>query len=162
MKKLFTLMVFLLPTLLSAQTVTVSEPLSIRSDQGYEVIGKMKDRFLLYRNKANNDYEIQAFNENLHQSWTKELEFERKKTEVIGIVPNNDSFHIIYQFKRKGRTILKANKYDAGANMIDSVTIFNYGNRFYPPKVSIVPSEDKSKILLYSIERQSNIEVFLF
>jgi hypothetical protein len=162
MKNLFLLLVLIVPDLIFAQTVTVSEPISIRNDQSYEVLGKMKDRFLLFRDKANNEYEIQAFNENLHQSWTKEIEFEKKRTEILGLIPNTEYFNIIYRFKIKGKTILKCNKYDAGANEIDSATIVNYGSRFYPPEVSIIHSEDKSKILLYSIERQSKIEAFCF
>lgn len=162
MKNFCTLLIFLLPLMVGAQTVTVSEPLSIRNDQAYELLGKLKDRFLLYREKANNEYEIQAFNDNLQLSWKKELEFERKRTEVLGIIPDKDVFSVIYRFKRKGKTIIRANKYDAGANIIDSTTIYNYGSRFYPPKVSIIRSEDRSKVLLYSIERQTKIEVICF
>ncbi len=162
MKKLLLLLVFILPTFVSAQTVTVSEPLSIRTDQAYELLGKLKDRFLLYRNKANNEFEIQAYNENLQMSWKKELEFERKKTDVLGVIADKEQFNIIYRFKRKGKTIIKANKYDAGANLVDSITIYNYGSRFYPPKAQIIRSEDKSKILLYSIEHQSKIEAICF
>ncbi len=162
MKNLYVLLAFLIPNYLLAQTVTVSEALSIRNDQAYEVIGKMKDRFLLYRDKANNDFEIQAFNEDLHQSWTKKIEFEKKKTEVLGIVPNKEYFNIVYKFKKKGNIILKTNKYDAGANLIDSTTIFDYGNRFYLPKVNVIRSQDKSKILLYSIERQTTVEAICF
>ncbi len=162
MKKLLFLLVFTLPGYLLAQTVTVSESVSIRNDQAYEIIGKLKDRFLLYRDKSNNDYEIQAFNENLHLSWKKELKFDRKKTDVIGIIPDKTHFSVIYKFKRKGKTILKANKYDAGANLIDSTTIYNYGSRFYPPRVNIIRSEDRSKVLLYNIEKQTKIEAISF
>jgi hypothetical protein len=142
--------------------VTVSEQLSLRNDQAYEVIGRLKDRFLLFRDRANNDYEIQAFTESLQLSWKKELEFEKKRADVIEVIPNDDFFVLIYRFKNKGRTILKANKYDAGANVIDSSTIFNYGSRFYPPRVQVIESEDRSKILLFGIERQSKIEAMCF
>lgn len=162
MKNLFTILIscFYLSTF--AQTVTVSEALSIRNDQAYELVGKFKDRFLLYRDKANNQYEIQAFNDQLNLSWKKEIEFDKKRTEVLGIVPDKEHFSIIYRFKKKGKVILKTNKYDAGANLIDSTTIYNYGNRFYPPRISIIRSEDRSKILLYSLERQTKIEAICF
>lgn len=162
MKNLFLLSFLLLPAYIFSQTVTVSEPLSMRSDQSYEVIGKMKDRFLLYRDKTNNAHEIQAFRENLQLSWRKELTFDKKRTEVVGIVPDKDYFSIIYRFKNKGKTILKVNRYDAGANLKDSTTIYNYGSRFYPPRAEMIRSEDRSKILLYSIERQTKIEAICF
>ncbi len=162
MKNAVVLLLLLFPFFLDAQTVTVSEQLSLRNDQAYEVLGRLKDRFLLYRDRANNDYEIQAFTENLQMSWKKELEFDKKRTDVIEVIPNGDNFVLIYRFKEKGRVILKANKYDAGASVIDSITIFNYGTRFYPPRVEVLESEDRSKILLYGTERQSKIEAMCF
>ena len=162
MKTFLTILYSLVALSLTAQLVTVSEPVSLRNDQAYEIIGKMKDRFLLFRDRANNDFEIQAFNENLQLTWNKELEFERKKTEVIGIVADDDHFNVIYGYKKKGKYLVKANKYDAGANLIDSSLVYNYDSRFYPPKVNLVYSEDKSKALLYSIERQTKIEVMCF
>lgn len=162
MKNAVALLFLLFPFFLDAQTVTVSEQISLRNDKAYEVIGRMKDRFLLYRDRANHDYEIQAFTESLQMSWKKELEFEKKRTEVIEVVPNDDFFILIYRYKHKGRTILKANKYDAGASVIDSATIFNYGSRFYPPRIQVYESEDRSKILLFGIERQSKVEAMCF
>ena len=76
MKTFLTTLYSFLVLSLTAQSVTISEPVSLRNDQAYEIIGKMKDRVLLFRDRANNDFEIQAFDRDLQLSWKKELEFE--------------------------------------------------------------------------------------
>lgn len=160
--KITSLLTLLFPFFLFAQTVTVSEPLSTRNDQSYEIIGKLKDRFLLFRNRVNHKYEVQAFDEKMRLSWSKELVFDKKRPEVIGVVPSKNDFTIFYSFRRKGQIYIKVHKYDPGANLIDSVTVHNYGPRFNDPKPELIFSEDRSKILIYHTEQSSSIEAISF
>ena len=153
---------FFFPLFLTGQTVTVSDPVSIRNDQYYQILGKMKDRFLIFRDQTNFDYEVQAFDKELKATWNKELELDKKRAEILGVLAAEDHFNIVYRFKQKGEYLVKVRRYDAGANMVDSATVYNYGSRFYPPKLQLVESEDRSKILLYHIERQSTIEAISF
>lgn len=161
MKNWFTYCLFLLPFFSMGQVVTVSEDLSIRNDKAYDLIGKMKDRILLYREK-NNNVEIQAFDERLRLSWDKELEFDHKRAEVITMIPERDQFSIIYKYKKKGTLYIKLHKYDPGANLLDSTTIISYRHRFLTPNYQITHSEDKKSILLFSIEKQTNVKAISF
>ena len=64
-----------------SQEITVSEEVTLRSDQSYSIIGKFNEKTLLYRDKGT-EFEIQAFNnELLGLSWTKELELDKKRPE---------------------------------------------------------------------------------
>jgi len=65
-----------------SQEVTISDEITLRSDQSYSIIGKFNEKTLLYRDKGT-EFEVQAFNnELLGLSWTKELELDKKRPEV--------------------------------------------------------------------------------
>jgi len=150
-----------LTTSLVAQVVTVSEELTIRNDIAYEIVGKLKERTLLFRVKEN-EYEVQAFDEKLRLSWSKEIEFEKKKVDIIEIVPspNNEEFYVIYQYRKKGHPILKLHTYDPAANLRDSITIKDFGSKLTSPNIKLIESEDKRKLLLYQIEDQKKVTAF--
>ncbi len=153
----FSVLIFLFSSLTIAQTVTVSEEISIRNDNAYDIIGKMGDRFLLYQEQTNK-VEIQAFDMRMRQSWNKELKFEHKRFDIVGLIPDRNDFSIIYHYKKKRKEYLRIQKYDAAANMIDSATIVQYGTSFGEPAYQLIYSEDKKKVLIYSIKNQSDIK----
>ena len=146
---------------MSAQVITVSDDLSVRNDLGYYLLGEMKGNTLLFRDMATG-FEVQAFNEKMRATWTKELELDKRRPAVIDVVADRESFCVFYQFKRKGETILKAHKYDAAANLIDSVVIKNFGSVFYSPDLQTLPSEDKSKIVFFEVENQADVTAYSF
>jgi len=156
-----TVFFLILPFLLTAQTVTVSEDVSIRNDNFYALIGKMKNRFLLFRDK-DAKFEIQAFDENLRLSWNKELELDKKRPNILEVIPASDHFSVVYQFKRKGDHIVKVHRYNPGANLIDSSMVINYGNRFYSPKPEVIFSENRKNILIYFFDKQTSLEACAF
>ena len=156
MNKFYPIIVFLLifSFLATAQTVTVSEDLSLRNDIGYEIIGELKGQLLLFRDK-NTDFEIHAFDKGMHQTWEKDLELDKRYPKPLAIFSNQDNFSLFYRFREKGKTVLKVHKYDAGANLIDSTIVKDFGFLFFTPNFEFTPSEDKSKVLIYFIETQS-------
>ena len=146
---------------LSAQTVTVSEPLSIRSDLGYEIIGTLQDNLLLFRDRSTL-FEIQSFTPELELGWTKELELDKRRPQVLGLSSDKQTFTILYQKRYKGDLILKAHKYDAGANLLDSVEVTNLGRPFYTPNFQIELSEDRQKMLIYHFDQLKEVHARLF
>lgn len=152
---------FLFPLLPSAQTVSVSEDMNLRNDLSYEIIGEMKNQFLLFRDK-NTEFQVHAFNSSMKKQWEKELELDKRQPKVLGVFANQNNFTLIYRFRKKGHTILKAHKYDPGANLIDSVTIKDFGYLFYTPNFQIVRADDRSKLLIYFIERQAVVNATVY
>jgi len=145
-----------------SQTVTVSEELALRSDDGYEIIGKMSNRFLLFRLRGGDNYEVQAFDEKLRLSWKKEIILDKKNPKIIDVIPQKDNFVVIYQYRRKGKSYLKAAKYDPAANLTDSISFFNLGNTWYTPDFNTHISEDRKKIVLSTVEKQSYLQLYAF
>ena len=145
-----------------SQEITVSEEITLRSDQSYSIIGKFNEKTLLYRDKGT-EFEVQAFNnELLGLSWTKELELDKKRPQVLDVFGFQEYFYVIYKYKQKGNSIIKIHKYNEAANLVDSTMVYNFGKRFYSPDPEILLSEDKSKVLLYHTEYFSKIEVSVF
>ncbi len=146
---------------LAAQKVSVSDDVSLRNDDGYAIIGRMKNRILLFRFRGN-EYEVQAFDHKLRSSWSKELKLERKNPKVIEIIPDRQDFTVIYQHRAKSHLVIRAQKYDAAANLIDSIQIVDLGASWYVPPYAAILSEDKQKMVLYAIEKQTEIIAYSF
>ncbi|MEM9820275.1 MAG: hypothetical protein AAF985_04360, partial [Bacteroidota bacterium] len=162
MKNWLLFVLFWLPFLSSGQIVTVSEKLSIRNNGTYELLGKMGEQVLLYRKRSGQQFEIQAYDEQLRLTWNKVLQFDQKKANVIAMIPNQDELSVIYGFKEKGTLYLKANKYDAQINLIDSTTIASYSHRLVTPNFQVTYSEDRQHALIFSIQNQSKVKALSF
>ena len=141
---------------LCAQTVTISEPISIRSDMTYDIVGVMNNNLLLFRDKMNS-WEVQSFNENLELSWSQEIELDKRRPEVIGLVPKGEQFSVLYSKRDHGEVVIKVHRYDAAANLQDSSQLFSLGKIFYTPSLRLAYSEDRTKALVYFLENNRDL-----
>ncbi|MEO6038529.1 MAG: hypothetical protein ABIQ93_08950, partial [Saprospiraceae bacterium] len=146
-----------------AQSMLVSDGISIRNDYGYELIGRLRDRILLFRDKYE-DFEVQAFDAQMHFSWSRELDdLERHGVQILSVVGGRNDFSIIYKLRRRGHFLLRVHKYDPGANLIDSMTIIDYGDRvFTPPSLEVVQSEDRNYFVVYNTAERNKLESICF
>lgn len=161
MKRLIFALLITTPWLVNAQNITISEDIPLRNDIAYEVIGNFKDRLLLFRDRAT-EFEVQAFDKNLRESWSKNLNLEKRSPKVIGIIPSESDFTIIYRHRAKNHLVLRANRYDPAANLRDTVMLKDLGFLFYTPNFELVLSEDKSKVLIYHIENQQTFNMISY
>ncbi len=161
MKNFFSILLLCFPFLLPAQVITVSDDIQLRNDAAYEIIGDLKGRLLLFRDRAT-DFQVQAFNEKMREVWSKDLELDKRLPVVLGLVPTEEDFTLFYRFRQKSHTVLKMHKYDPAANLVDSTTIKDYGYLFFTPDFEMVRSQDKSKVLIYYVEKQKIIHALSF
>ncbi|MCA0235081.1 MAG: hypothetical protein LCH81_01715 [Bacteroidetes bacterium] len=168
MKKLVLFFLFLVcsawqPESLLAQTMLVSDAISIRNDYGYELIGRLRDRILVFRDKYN-DFEIQAYDTQMRLAWSRTLEdIDSKGIQIVAVVAGKNDFSVIHKIRRHGYAVLRIHKYDPGANLIDSMLIKDYGERlFNPPVLNYIYSEDRNCIAVYNTSDRSNLEVTCF
>lgn len=145
----------------SAQTITVSDEISINDDQSYDVIGKVSDHILLFRDK-NHDYEITTFDERLQQVKTKSIELDKKNGSVIGVLATKNEVDLIYTYRNKGHSFLKLHKYNSGVNLTDSITIKDLGSHYFTPPLHLIHSEDKRKVLIYYIEKGNILKTLVY
>lgn len=100
MKKIIGLIVGWLPMLLTAQTITVSEDIVLKNDVAYEVIGELKDRILLFRDRVT-EFEVQAFNTQMKMVWSKELQLDKKSPKSLGLVATKEDFTLFLETELK-------------------------------------------------------------
>ncbi|MFT4972223.1 MAG: hypothetical protein ACI9JY_001426, partial [Saprospiraceae bacterium] len=146
---------------LFAQTVSVSSPLTMRSNTEYELIGNIKGNTLVLEEEGEN-FKVQCFDKNLQLSWDKEIELDEKSPNLIGILATLKEFSAIYSFKEKGCIILKINKYDAGANLLDSARVKGFGRVFNTPNFKVITSKNKSKLLIYYFDDSKEIHAYSY
>jgi len=161
MKNKIRTFLFLLPLFAQAQTVTVSEVISTRDNDYYEVIPDNRGNVLLFTSKQT-QFKVKGFDSNLHEKWEKELELDKKRPELIQAVPMGGDFCVFYQFRKKGNPVLKAHRYSPSANLRDSVTLKVFDKLFYTPNYQLVVSEDKKVALIYFVEQNNEFTVFSF
>lgn len=161
MRNVIIFFIFILPLFSSAQDILVSEDLPLRNDVSYELVGEIKGNILLYHNRST-EHEIQCFDPRMQLDWSKELEFDRRTAKTLGIVADDEFFYVFHHFRRKGNTLLKVNKYDAGANLRDSTLVFDYGFLFFTPDFELIRSEDRTKVLVFFVEKQSIMRALSF
>jgi hypothetical protein len=156
------LVLFLCTTMeMEAQNVTISEDLTVRNDVGYELLGRYKGNILLFRDK-NDNFEVNAFDEQMRTAWTHKLEFPEKKIQILDAVQGKDYFAVIYKCKDKGNTLVKVHRFDANAKFIDSTTIKNYGQHFMPIVPTSIFSENKKMTMIYSYSQDESLEASAF
>ena len=117
MKSVYIFFLLLIPLLGSSQKITVSEPIILRSDVAYDLIGNLGGNTLVFRDKGTS-FEVVAFNPQMKEAWSKEIELDARQPKVIGLVAGKTDFTIVYQFRAKSHTIIKAHKYGPGANLL--------------------------------------------
>ena len=162
----FFLFLFLLSGLATAYTqgnMLVSEPIALRNDYGYELIGRLKDRILLFRDKYD-EFEIQAFDGQMRMAWNRKLEdLDKGGIQVLAVVGGKNDFSVVHKVRKRGVTTLRVHKYDPGGNLIDSMTVKNYGERvFSPPSVDILRSEDRNCLVAINTADRSQLEITCF
>lgn len=145
----------------AGQMITVSEEINLRNDHEYELIGEYGGQTLLYQNK-NPDYYIIGFDQSMQKSWEKELELDRRQPHVLGVMGRPSDFAVIYRFREKGHTVIKAHKYDPAANLKDSTLIVDLGYLFYTPNLQVIRSEDRSKVMVYYMEKRKQFNLYVF
>jgi hypothetical protein len=160
---IFLAIFFLAEGCLMGQTVILSDPLSVRNDYGYELIGRLRDRILLFRDKSN-EFEIQAFDNQMHLSWNKRLDdLDRRGIQIVAVIPSKNDFSVVYKQYRRGHTYLRIHKYDPGANLIDSMVVKDYGEQlFTPPTLEILKSDDRNCVVVYNTAQRESIELVCF
>ena len=143
--------------------MVVSDGLTIRNDYGYELIGRLRDRILLFRDKFD-DFEVQAFDNQMRLSWSRELDdLEKRGVQILSVVGSKNDFSVVHKVRRRSRSVLRIHKYDPGANLIDSMLVKDYGERvFNPPALDIIRSDDKNCFVVFNTSERDKLEITCF
>lgn len=155
------LSVVLLHAQLSAQVVAVSEEMNMLKDVDYDIMGKYGDKVLMAR-ISENEVDVQAFDNNLYNSWTRPLKFDSKKIFINTVLPSDDSFNVFYTDIQKDSIYLFMKQFNSEARPVDSVLIKSYPREGNPPRFKVTPSENNKLAAIHHMLPENQLEVLFF
>ena len=142
-----------------AQQITYSQPESddVRS-LDFDIIGKVGGNFLVYKN-IRNKYAISIYGNDMKLKDRVDLDFIPDRTINVDFVAYPDFAYIIYQYQKKNILHCMAASMDGNGKLLiepfelDTTHIgFFADNKIY----STINSEDKSKIMIYKIQKRND------
>lgn len=154
-------LLFLIGYSTAAQKVTVSEDINLRTDFMYDILGKVDNKILLYRDKGQN-HMLQVFDDNLWEKEQIELQFEKKRIDAVGLVPGEKDFAFFYAYRKKGDQILSCRKFDADGALVDTATIAINNALLSFQKFFYAYSKNKRYVALFNFEKDNAMRVYLF
>ena len=169
MKNLFLFFILItFYTISFSQQITYSQPESQDSRAlDFEIIGKIHDNFLIYKNIRNN-YAICSYDNSMQLLNRVDLRFMPDNTLNVDFVTYPDFSWLIYQYQKRSIIHCMAVKINEEGKLLTDPIEFDttHINFFADNKIySTINSEDKSKIMIYKIQRKNgnfNFTTLLF
>lgn len=143
------------------QNIIVSDEINLKNDYAYEFLGSYQGQLLLFRDRAFT-YEISTFDEQMRLKWERELDFEKRRIDMIGTSFQDSLFHIFYSFREREQRHLRMNTYDVNAFIKDTVTIAVDEQMATGAKWRFSRSEDHSKVILFGPAEKKEIRFICY
>ncbi len=146
---------------LSAQVITVSKEISLRAEYVYDILGQIEDQVILIRDGIN-EFDLQAFDQNLRQTWEREEKLDSRKSRIIDIVESRDDFKVVYSDEVKDTLLIKVRTYNGKAQLQSMDTIRTMKRGFIRPKFRFTHSEDDNIFLMTEVENERMVAAFCY
>ena len=146
---------------LYCQKVTVSDEIQLRNDLSYDLVGKVDSLVILFRDRGNK-YEIKTFDNNLKHKEDIEVTLSDKGCTILSTIPRDTSFFVMYSYRSRGDYYIQADQINARGNIISSDTVKVYESMLFNPDIKVARSEDRSKVLFFSVHEQHELRVALY
>jgi len=155
------LLVFVcLPSILNAQTVTISDEVNIRSDYSYELLGDINDNIVLFRDSGRKKY-LNVFDNKLSHKYERELRLEKSNVLFHGVVPFDTCFHMLYSYSEKDSVHTVLRKIDDTGTCLDTVRLFTTEKRNKLLKFELLTNTSESHSLLYAYHKSEGFKFIL-
>ena len=161
LKPLIFFVLFLITGTVSSQEISVSSEMSLRNYYAYEIVGEIDDRIIVYRDKGFTK-EIDVFNKDLENTQSAEIIFEKKKVDVINVLPQDSVFQIIYGYFEKDSMVLRARVYNRSVVMTDSITFAKIPKADVRKRMTYAVSDDGSKVLMATMDIKENVLFLIY
>ena len=143
-----------------AQQITYSQPESNDSRSlNFEIIGKVDGNFLIYKN-IRNSHNISVYDNSMKMIDKTDLLFMEDKTLNADFISYPDFAWIIYQYQKRNIVYCMAVKVNGqGKLLIDPIELDTTSINFFASNklYSTIYSEDKSKIMIYKIQKKNDL-----
>lgn len=144
----------------SAQKVTVSKEVNVRSDYGYDIIGPIDDRMLLFRDQEDS-YAVEVFDMEMTHILSRDIEMESRRTDLLGTIQNDTSWVLYYIYREGGEDLLRQRRLNKNGDTVDTLTIAKLPKKYGRDKTYLSLSQDESKALFFSRESDKVFQLIL-
>lgn len=144
-----------------SQEIEISEEQSMRTDYAYEIIGKLDGKVLLFKVESN-EFILQTFDDKMKIAKEKNLDLDKSYLKHIGTTIAKKDFTLLFSFRKKGDTFVKAHKYNTKLELVDSTTVKMFGRRAFAPEFTMELSQNKRYALMYNVQKEKYLETLLF
>ena len=143
-----------------AQSVTVSPEISIRNNVAYDIIGRIDDRILFYKDKGTDRSILLYDNELVFQS-ERQVNLDEKRSFLYDVINLDTAFAIIYGYRKDGNDITKFDIFSNTAELLDSMTLTIQEREWKGLDFETVLSEDERMLALFNIESDSEMRLIV-
>ena len=144
-----------------SQEVSISSELNLRNYYAYEILSQVDERIIVYRDKGFVK-EVDVFNNEMEKTLSVELDFEKKRVDVFNIMGLDSVFQVLYGYFEKDSMIIRHRIYDRKAQLLDSMTLAKITKKAIRKKFTHAVSEDKTKVLLSTVDDKNNALFLLY
>lgn len=163
MKKLLTFLSLLaISCSVFAQQVKVSKKLTLNDKSSVELIGKVGDHLLVFKNNADTE-EVLIYDNDVKEKVRKQLKLASKRARIQKIIANRDKFTIIYKYFKRNKIHIVAQQYDEKANLLDSTylkVIELKGTTNFSRRIKV--SQNKRYVLIHDTDMDSRLFTLVF
>ena len=157
-RHLYTLLSCFVYSVLPGQTVTVSPNISIRNTVSYDIVGRIDDRILFFKEKGTERNVLLYDNDLVFQS-ERQINLDEKRCFVYEVSNLDSLFAITYGYRKDGEDILKLDLFGADAVRRDSIIIARQDKKFKGLDFEAIESKNQNMVALYSIEGNDELRV---
>lgn len=143
---------------ISAQRVTVSKEISIRNNVAYDIIGRIDDKILLYKDKGT-ERDLLTYDNDLVFQSERQITLDEKRCVLFEVVQMDTAFAVIYGYRKKGDDIIKMDVFSPTANRVDSTTLLVTERKWKGLDFETSLSEDERHLVLFDISGDSKVRV---
>ena len=151
----------LLSSTVSAQVITVSDELNLRSEYVYDLLGRVGENILVIRDGIN-EFDIQAYDDAMAMTWEVEERLDSRKAKIIDVVAHDQSFNVIYSVDHRDTLFIKSRQYDEKVKVVHEDTLQILKRGLIRPKFRFVKSEDENIFLMTEIDNEKIVSAFAF
>ncbi len=143
---------------MQAQEVLISKDINVRNDQKFLLLGKIDENILLFRDRDQQQF-VEVFDENLKFKYQREVSIENRGTKIYAVIPQEESFHVIYGLMDRDSVRLRQRIVDGKGELVDSLELSALARRDFSGRFKFGFSDDRNKILLFNPVKRD--EVFM-
>ena len=132
----------------NAQQISISEPLPTKPEDNFEILGQINS-YSYYYSDASETFQLFRLEKDLSNLRVKELNLFERRSNLLYACIYNKMIYAVYSYRLKADLCFKLLIMDSNLDIQDSLTLSCFAKQGYTSAFKVIPTEDKSGVLLY-------------